>query len=108
MHPNAHPNPPTWQGFIFLALGFLILVFSPKLVVWQLAQIRNTNRWLLNLVGYDGEFLLSQSDGDPENESGLTKWRSSSTWFSTILVGLLFVMFGMAIVLKLNGVSVGP
>lgn len=108
MHPNADPNPPTWLGIIFLALGLSTLVFSPRLVAWQLAQIRRTNRWLLNLVGYDGEFVLSQSENDPENESGLTKWRRSSYWFATIFTGLLFVVFGMAVVLKLNGVSVGP
>ena len=107
MHPISQPNPPAWEGFIFLAAGLLILVFSPKLVAWQVAQFRNTNRWLLNLVGYDGEFVLSQSEGDPENESGLIKLNRSGTWFSTILIGLVFVVFGMAVVLKLKGVSIG-
>ncbi len=108
MHPISQPNPPAWEGFIFLALGLLILVLSPKLVAWQITLSRNTNRWLLNLVGYDGEFLLSQSENDPENESGLTKLNRSGTWLGTILLGLIFVAFGMAVVLKLNGVSVGP
>lgn len=108
MHPISQPNPPTWEGFIFLALGLLILMLSPKLVAWQLAQFRNTNRWLLNLVGYDGEFVLSQSEGDPENEAGLIKLNRLSSWFGTILFGLIFVAFGMAVVLKLNGVSIGP
>ena len=107
MHSISQPNPPAWEGFIFLALGLLILVFSPRFVAWQVAQIRSTNRWLLNLVGYDGEFVLSQTEGDPKDESALTKWRRSSSWFGTILLGLMFIVFGMAIVLKLKGVSIG-
>ena len=107
MHSISQPNPPTWEGFVFLAVGLLILVFSPKIVAWQLALNRSKNRWLLNLVGYDGEFLLGQIEDGPENESGLAKWNRSGTWFSTILFGLIFIGFGMAVILKLKGVSIG-
>jgi hypothetical protein len=107
MHPISQPNPPAWEGFIFLAVGLLTLAFSPRLVAWQIILNRNTNRWLLNLVGYDGEFVLSQNEGDPKNESGLVKLNRSATWFGTILMGLLLVAFGMAVILKLKGVSIG-
>lgn len=107
MPPISQPQPPVWEGFIFLAIGLLILVFSPRLVAWQVAQFRNTNRWLLNFVGYDGEFVLSQREGDPENESGLMKLNRSGTWFSTILLGLIFVVFGILDILKIKGISVG-
>lgn len=107
MHPHIYSTPPTWLGSIFLVLGILILVISPKIVEWQITQVRRTNRWLLNLIGYDGEFVLSQGDSDPDNESGLARWRRSSYWFSTILIGLVFVGFGLAVLLNVKGVSIG-
>ncbi len=107
MHPISQPTPPTWEGFIFLVVGLLTIALSPRFVAWQVTQFRNTNRWLLNLVGYDGEFVLSQSAGDPENEPGLIKLNRSGTWFTTIVIGLMFVVFGVAVILKLKGVSVG-
>ncbi len=69
MHPNDDSTLPSWQGLIFLIVGLLILVLSSKLVALQVAQARRTDRWLLNLVDYDGEFFLNRREGNQGNES---------------------------------------
>lgn len=108
MHPNDHSTLPSWQGFIFLAVGLLTLVFSPKLIALQVAQAKRTDRWLLNLIGYDGAFFLSQREGNQGNESPLEHWRKPGFWFWTVLTGLLLAGFGLAILLKVKGLHIGP
>ena len=107
MHSNDNSTLPAWQGFVFLIVGLLILGFSPKLVALQLAQAKRINRWLLDLVGYDGELLLSRREGDQGNASVLERWREPSHWGWTVFTGFLLAGFGLAILLKVKGLHVG-
>ena len=107
MHPNDDATLPSWQGFIFLVVGLLMLVFSPKLVALQVAQARRTDLWLLNLIGYDGEFFLSRREGNQGNESLVEHWREPGFWLWTVFTGLLLAGFGLAILLKVKGLHIG-
>ena len=106
MHLNDTSTLPSWQGYMLLSVGLSILVFSPKLVALQLALAERIDRLLLNLVGYDGNLLLSRREGDQGSESLLERWREPSQWGWTVFAGLLLAGIGLAILLKVKGIRV--
>lgn len=111
MHTSVHSPPAPWQGWLFLIFGIVLLLMSPRIVRWQdrferwkLIQIKRVMQRLLDFVGYDGAFVLSRFGNQWDDEQDSTGWDKLGSWF----VALLFAAFGVAILLKVPNLSIGP
>ena len=115
MHTSVHSSPTPWQGWLFLVLGIALLLMSPKIVRWQsrferwkLVQIKKVMQRLLDFVGYDGAFVLRRLGNQWDDEQDSTGWDKLGSWFSALLFGVLVAAFGIAILLKVPNLSIGP
>lgn len=89
---------PQWQGYVFIVIGVIVAILTPTLVRLNQHGVNAINRRIvpiqLKMMGIEHKM--------PDNidDSALGKWQRFSYWFYFLLMAVVFVAFGIGVVLS--------